>query len=110
MARAPLVASCISGKTTGDRSVLVPWWSITKSCLAASVMLLVAGGRLDLDRPLPGRRFTLRQVLQHTSGLNCYTEHPDYDPALDRHEDPWPDARLLALLESEPLLFAPGAG
>ena len=38
-------------------------------------LVLVAGGRLELDRPLAGRRFTLRQLLQHASGLGCYTEH-----------------------------------
>ena len=40
--------------SSGDRSVLVPWWSITKTCLAACVLVLVAGGRLDLDRPHAG--------------------------------------------------------
>ena len=108
--RAPFIASCVADRLEGDRSVLVPWWSITKTCLAACVLVLVAGGRLDLDRPMPGRRFTLRQLLQHTSGLSCYTEHPDYDPALDRHEDPWTDERLLALSESVSPLFPPGQG
>jgi len=68
--RAPFIASCIADRLDGDRSVLVPWWSITKTCLSACVLVLVAGGRLDLDRPLPGRHFTLRQLLQHTSGLS----------------------------------------
>ena len=108
--RAPFIASCIADKVSGDRSVLVPWWSITKTCLAACALVLVAGGRLDLDRPMPGRRFALRQLLQHTSGLNCYTEHPDYDPALDRHEDPWTDEILLAQSETMPPLFPPGQG
>ena len=61
--REPFVASCIADKVSGDRSVLVPWWSITKTCLSACVLVLVAGGRLDLDRPLPGRRFTLRRFV-----------------------------------------------
>jgi CubicO group peptidase (beta-lactamase class C family) len=108
--RAPFIASCIADEVSGDRSVLVPWWSITKTCLAACALVLVAGGRLDLDRPMPGRRFALRQLLQHTSGLNCYTEHPDYDPALDRHEDPWTDEFLLAQSETMPPLFPPGQG
>ena len=108
--RAPFVASCVEDRLEGDRSVLVPWWSITKTCLAACTLVLVAGGRLDLDRFMPGRRFTLRQLLQHTSGLSCYTEHPDYDPALDRHEDPWTGDRLLALSESVSPLFPPGQG
>ena len=108
--RAPFVASCIADRLDGDRSVLVPWWSITKTCLSACVLVLVAGGRLDLDRPMPSRRFTLRQLLQHTSGLSCYTEHPDYDPALDAHEDPWTDEHLLALSEGVAPLFEPGQG
>ena len=108
--RAPFIASCVADRLDGDRSVLVPWWSITKTCLAACALVLVAGGRLDLDRPMPGRRFTLRQLLQHTSGLSCYTEHPDYDPALDRHDDPWTDEHLLALSESVAPLFEPGQG
>ena len=32
----------------------------TKTCLTACALVLVAGGRLDLDRFMPGRRFTLR--------------------------------------------------
>jgi D-alanyl-D-alanine carboxypeptidase len=108
--RAPFIASCAGDNVTGDHAVWVPWWSITKTCLAACVLVLVAGGRLDLERPMPGRRFTLRQLLQHTSGLSCYTEHPDYDPALDRHEDPWGDERLLALSQEAEPLFPPGQG
>ena len=109
--RAPFIASCVEDQLDGDRSVLVPWWSITKTCLAACVLVLVAGGRLDLDRPMPGRRFTLRQLLQHTSGLSCYTEHPDYDPALDRHEDPWGDEQLArAVARALRRCFEPGQG
>ncbi len=50
----------------------VPWWSLTKTALAAAALALVAGGALALDRPLPGKPFTLRQLLQHTAGV------PDY--------------------------------
>ncbi len=42
--------------------------------------------------------------------MSCYTEHPDYDPALDAHEDPWTDEHLLALSESVAPLFEPGQG
>ena len=106
-----IVCSIAGGKLIGDRpEVLVPWWSITKTCLAACALVLVAGGRLDLDGPIAGRSFTLRQLLQHTSGPPCYTEHPDYDPALDRHDDPWTDEIVLAQAESARLLFEPGHG
>lgn len=109
--RPPIVCSVIGGKLCGDPpNVIVPWWSITKTALAVCALVLVAGGRLDLDRRMNGRSFTLRQVLQHTSGLTCYTEHPDYDPAVDAHQDPWPDQRILELAQSIPLRFEPGQG
>jgi CubicO group peptidase (beta-lactamase class C family) len=79
--REPLIASCVAGKIVGDPSTLVPWWSIAKTAIAACALVLVAGGRLDLDRTMPGRRFTLRQLLQHTSGLPCYTESDEYEVA-----------------------------
>ncbi len=102
----------IGGKLGGDAlDVIVPWWSITKTALAACALVLVAGGRLDLDRRMSGRNFTLRQVLQHTSGLTCYTEHPDYDPAVDAHQDPWRDQRILrTVAQTMPLKFEPGQG
>jgi D-alanyl-D-alanine carboxypeptidase len=107
--RPPIVCSVVKGEVRGDQpDLIVPWWSITKSCIAACALLLVAGGRLELDRTLSGRKFTLRQVLQHTSGLSCYTEHPDYDPAVDAHQDPWPDQRIIEQSETIPLKFEPG--
>src|SRR3954470_3846188 len=108
--RAPLIASCVAGKVTGDASVLVPWWSIAKTAIAACALVLVAGDRLDLDRPSPGRRFTLRQLLQHTSGLPCYTESAAYEVAVERHDDPWSEDRLLARIDGAQLLFEPGQG
>jgi CubicO group peptidase (beta-lactamase class C family) len=109
--RPPIVCSVVRGEIRDHQpDVIVPWWSITKTCIAACALLLIAGGRLDLDRKMSGRNFTLRQVLQHTSGLACYTEHPDYDPAVDAHEDPWPDERILEQAETIPLRFEPGKG
>ena len=83
--REPLIASCVADKAAGDESALVPWWSIAKTAIAACALVLVAGGRLDLDRTMPGRRFTLRQLLQHTGGLPCYTESDAYEVAVERH-------------------------
>jgi len=108
--RTPFVASCVRGTVSGDRTILVPWWSITKSCLAACVLVLVDKGQLDLDRWLTGRAFTLRQLLQHTSGLACYTEHPDYDRANSADGDPWSHEALLEQSKTTPAMFAPGQG
>ena len=86
--REPLIVSCVADKVfAGDQSVLAPWWSIAKTAIAACALVLVADGRLDLDRTMPGRRFTLRQLLQHTSGLPCYTESDAYEVAVERHDD-----------------------
>lgn len=72
--------------------------------------MLVARGKLDLDEPLPGRRFTLRQLLAHTSGLGSYTARPEYNAAIERNEEPWSDAELDSRLRFDPFLFDPGAG
>src|SRR5512132_2146648 len=57
--------------------------SVTKTFVATVVLQLVGEGRLRLDdtieRSLPGtlpqgRRITIRQLLNHTSGLYDYTE------------------------------------
>ena len=109
-AREPLIASCVADKVAGDRSLLVPWWSIAKTAIAACALVLVADGRLDLDKVMPGRRFTLRQVLQHTSGLPCYTESDAYEVAVERHDDPWSEQDLLAHVDAAKLLFEPGQG
>src|SRR3954465_3334473 len=108
--REPLIASCVAGKVTGDASVLVPGWSIAKTAIAPCALVLVAGRRLDLDRIMPGRRFNLRQLLQHTSGLPCYTESDAYEVAVERHDDPWSEDRLLAHIDAAKLLFEPGQG
>ena len=107
---APLIASCVGDTVHSDNgSAIVPWWSITKTALAACALLLVAGGRLELDRPLAGRKYTLRQLLQHTSGLGCYTDTPDYEAAVDGHEEPWSGDQH-ALFASGTPLFEPGHG
>ncbi len=96
--------------------------SNTKTFVAVVVLQLVGEGRVDLDAPveryLPGlvrgpggdgTTITVRQVLQHTSGL------PDYDAALlgdfpavqHRYVEPY---RLLEVGLAQPQLFPPGTG
>jgi D-alanyl-D-alanine carboxypeptidase len=106
----PLIASCVGDEIHSDNDkAIVPWWSITKTALAACALLLVAGGRLELDRALAGRKYTLRQLLQHTSGLGCYTESPDYEAAVARHDNPWSSDRHVRF-SGEQALFEPGNG
>ncbi|MFG1790612.1 serine hydrolase domain-containing protein [Nocardia sp. NPDC049149] len=94
--------------------------SITKSFVAATVLLLVAEQRVELDAPvqryLPGlvhgpggdgNAITVRNLLQHTSGI------PDYLDTLDISTEaalrnPRPVEELLRLGLDQPSLFAPG--
>ena len=87
-----------------------PWWSLTKAALAAGALVLVAGGRLELDASLAGRPFTLRQLLQHTAGLPDYGGLPAYHEAVARRAEPWSADELLRRVSSDTLLFSPGQG
>jgi D-alanyl-D-alanine carboxypeptidase len=90
--------------------------SVTKSFVATVVLQLVAEGKVKLDVPverylpglLPDRRITVRQLLQHTSGLYNYTDDLALDdPESLRHRGAEP-AELVAMALKHPPLFAPG--
>ncbi|WP_274911584.1 serine hydrolase domain-containing protein [Streptomyces sp. WZ-12] len=93
--------------------------SNTKPFTATVVLQLVGEGKIALDAPveryLPGlvrgkgndgRRITVRQLLQHTSGLPNYTEFLGDIPA-HRHRYVQPRTLLDLALAHQPL-FAPG--
>ena len=86
--------------------------SISKHFTAVAILLLVEEGRLRLDDPLSRyvdagpavwNRVTLRNVMQHTSGL------PDWESAgvLSYRRD-YTDAEYIAMLRPLPLDFEPG--
>ncbi|MET9663671.1 serine hydrolase domain-containing protein, partial [Streptomyces sp. NPDC006510] len=88
--------------------------SNTKTFTAVVVLQLVGEGKIGLDAPvdtylpglvrgkgIDGRHITVRQLLQHTSGLPNYTE---YDLQL-RHYDP---RELLDIALQHEARFAPG--
>ena len=61
--------------------------SITKEFTAVAILLLAEDGKLNLDDPLstflpdypsPGNAATIRQLLQHTSGIKDFTRLPEY--------------------------------
>ncbi|MCI3930718.1 serine hydrolase domain-containing protein [Streptomyces sp. AN091965] len=100
--------------------------SITKTFVATVLLQLEAEGRLDLDDPvgawLPGvieghghdgDRISVRQLLNHTSGIHDYSEDPDFDRRLTtpehRHRT-WRPAALVALALRHAPDFAPGRG
>ena len=79
-------------EATNARAV-VPWWSFTKTVIAAAALVLVQKKRLALDRPLADRRYSLRQLLQHRAGLTDYGELAAYHQAVAAGDEPWPAAR-----------------
>ncbi len=90
--------------------------SIGKPMTAVAAMTLVEAGRLDLDSPVqrycsrfPEKRWpiTVRQLLNHTSGIRHYLPATEEQESyLVRHYE---DAvSPLEIFENDPLLFAPG--
>ncbi|MEO6710013.1 MAG: serine hydrolase domain-containing protein [Planctomycetota bacterium] len=89
--------------------------SVTKQFTAALVMRLVEQKKLllqdDLSKyvpefPLQGRKVTIEQLLQHTSGIKCYTQ------ITTAWQKQWPleltNAEVLALVKDAPFDFEPG--
>ncbi|MEU6285325.1 serine hydrolase domain-containing protein [Streptomyces sp. NPDC047028] len=103
--------------------------SITKTFVSTVLLQLEAEGRLSLDdtveKWLPGvvdghghdgRRITVRQILNHTSGIYNYTSDPGFQAAyfakdgFFRHRyDTLTPARLVAIAMRHAPVFAPGA-
>ncbi|MDX3310908.1 serine hydrolase [Streptomyces sp. ME08-AFT2] len=93
--------------------------STAKAFSGAVALSLVDRGALRLDDTLRGRlpqlpdawgRVTLRQLLQHTSGLPDYSQSPGFMAELaadPRHR--FDSRHLLDYVSDEPLLFAPGS-
>lgn len=89
--------------------------SVTKQFTAAAVLLLQEEGRLSLDDPLTrwlpdypvgDRAVTVRQLLDHTSGIKGYTEMEHLWAELAPLE--LPRDTLVTLFAAEPFDFEPG--
>lgn len=87
---------------------MLPWWSFTKTLIAACVLQRAGEGFMDLDAEMPGRPYTLRQLLTHTAGLRDYGPVGPYQQAVSAGDTPWPVAQLLETARAEDLLGAPG--
>ncbi|MFC9588503.1 serine hydrolase domain-containing protein [Streptomyces sp. NPDC056944] len=102
--------------------------SITKTFTATVLLQLQAEGRIDLDDPvekwLPGvvrgnghdgRKITVRQLLNHTSGIYSYTEDPAFQAKvfgpgfLEHRYDTWTPKQLVAVAMAHEPDFTPGA-
>ncbi|GAB7191785.1 serine hydrolase domain-containing protein [Kineococcus sp. NUM-3379] len=97
--------------------------SNTKTFTAVVVLQLVGEGKVRLDEPvetyLPGllrgpggdgRAVTVRQLLQHTSGLPNYTALLGVSDLLEFGNAHWEHHELLDLALAQPAEFAPGQG
>ncbi|WP_438023687.1 serine hydrolase domain-containing protein [Sorangium sp. So ce233] len=93
--------------------------SITKSFVAALALMLHAEGRLSLDDAVSryvdgvprGEQISVRQILNHTSGLFDFTSCDEFwSAAVDDPTRAWTPAELVALAASKPPYFEPGQG
>jgi len=96
---------------TADRSELMaPWWSFTKTALAATALSLVRDGLVGLDDPILDQPFTLRQLLRHEAGLADYGELADYHAAVANNEAAWSAGEMMQRLDGARLRYSPGTG
>ena len=91
--------------------------SITKTFVATIVLQLVGEERMRLDEPvarrLPGLlsngdRITVRQLLNHTSGLPDYSNDPELFAGIVKNRV-WKPQELVAMSQKHPQLFPPGS-
>ncbi|WP_181772693.1 serine hydrolase domain-containing protein [Amycolatopsis pittospori] len=94
--------------------------SVTKTFVAVVVLQLVADGKVRLDTPIDrylpglvrgngndGTKITVRQLLQHTSGLHDFSRDMDLDEWRHRGAEP---EELMAIALAQGPLFDPGKG
>jgi D-alanyl-D-alanine carboxypeptidase len=120
-------ASLVAGSARLDRPVPVPRdgrvraGSNTKTFTAVVVLQLVAEGKVELDAPIEkylpglvrgegidGNAISVRQLLQHTSGLPNYTEYLGVENFEDVQHKFFQPHDLLAAALAHPAKFAPG--
>ena len=93
-----------------DAEMVVPWWSFTKTLIAAAALALARDGALRLDDRLPGRPYSLRLLLQHRAGLADYGGLKSYHEAVSRDESAWPCQALMQAADAGRLRYEPGQG
>ncbi|WP_430908982.1 serine hydrolase domain-containing protein [Maribacter sp. 2-571] len=88
--------------------------SMTKQFTAVCLLMLKEQGKLTLDDtigmylpdyPLAGRKVTLHQLLNHTSGIKSYTEMPGLNVFARQDKTP---TELIDHFKNEPMDFEPG--
>jgi D-alanyl-D-alanine carboxypeptidase len=98
-----LVAVGDDVEIAGDRDARYAIYSVTKTAVAAGVLLVVREGAVELD--------AVRRLLDHTSGLRDYGALPEYHEAVrTRPGSAWDDDEFLARTEAAGPAFEPGKG
>lgn len=91
--------------------------SITKQFTVAAILQLADEGKISLDGalsryfpdwPAPSASATVRQLLNHTSGILDYSKIPGFLSKPENRQRDWTTAQLVALMKDEPASFAPG--
>jgi len=99
-----------------SENTIYPLGSLTKQLTAAGIMLLVESSQLSLDDALashvdgipPGwHRVTIRQLLNHTSGIPDFVATPDFARLSTRQHS---RAAILQWVAGSPQDFPPGEG
>ncbi len=106
----------VAARLPADAETIFPIGSLTKQFTAAAIMLLVRDGKVALDAKAAtytalaphGTEYTVRQLLQQTTGLANYTEAPGFLATVATSTTITP-AALLAPIAREPLAFTPGS-
>jgi D-alanyl-D-alanine carboxypeptidase len=98
-----LVVAADAVEVAGDPEARYPIYSVTKTAVAAAVLLLVREGAVELD--------SVRGLLDHTSGVRDYGSLPQYHEAVrTRPGAAWDDDEFLARTAAAGPQFAPGKG
>ena len=98
-----LVAAGDDVEITGDPDARYPIYSVTKTAVAAAVLLLVREGAIELD--------SVRRLLDHTSGVRDYGSLPEYHETVRvRPGSAWDDDEFLARASAAGPQFESGKG
>ncbi len=98
-----LVAVGDDVEITGDPDARYPIYSVTKTAVAAAVLLLVRQDAVELD--------SVRRLLDHTSGVRDYGSLPEYHDAVRTQPGrAWDDDEFLARTAAAGPQFEPGEG
>jgi D-alanyl-D-alanine carboxypeptidase len=98
-----LVAVGDDVEITGDPDARYPLYSVTKTAVAAAVLLLVRQGAVELD--------SVRRLLDHTSGVRDYGSLAEYHEAVRTQPGlAWDDDEFLARTSAAGPQFEPGEG